>query len=130
LAVKAWEKSNGASIRHIASKYAICYETLRKRTKGAISKVEASQAMQLLSAGEEESLVGWIKQLGEWGWPPRVLQLRKMATEILAAKGYKEELGVHWTDRFFQRHPELKAKFYRGLDRQRALASDLDIIST
>src|SRR5450432_4408128 len=102
LAVKAWEKSNGAFIRHIASKYAICYETLRKRTKGAISKVEASQAMQLLSAGEEESLVGWIKQLGEWGWPPRVLQLRKMAIEILAAKGYKEELGIHWTDRFFQ----------------------------
>ena len=52
-----------------------------------------------------------------------------MAIEILAAKGSKEELGVHWTDQFFQRHPKLKAKFYGGLDRQRALALDLDIIS-
>jgi hypothetical protein len=57
LAAKAWEKSNGISIRHMAQKYDVCYEMLRKRIKGAMSKVEASQAMQLLSAGEEESLV-------------------------------------------------------------------------
>jgi hypothetical protein len=51
--------------------------------------------MQLLSIGEEEAIVGWIKQLGDWGWPPRVTQLRKMATELLQAKGIKEELGIH-----------------------------------
>src|SRR5450432_4507289 len=85
--------------------------------------------MQLLSVGEEEAIVSWIKQLGEWGWPPRVLQLRKMATELLHAKGSKEELGIHWTDRFFARHPELEAKFYGGLDRQRALALDPDILT-
>jgi hypothetical protein len=56
-------------------------------------------ARQRLSVGEEESLVSWIRQLGEWGWPPRVLQLRKMAMELLYAKGIKEELGIHWTDR-------------------------------
>jgi hypothetical protein len=59
-------------------------ETLRKRVNRVTkSKVEASHAMQRLSAREEESLVSWIKQLGAWGWPPRVLQLRKMAIELL-----------------------------------------------
>jgi len=130
LAVKAWENANGSSsIRQISKQYDLCFETLRKRIHGGKSKVEADQAMQRLSVGEEESLVKWIKQLGEWGWPPRVLQLRKMATELLHAKGSKEELGIHWTDRFFARYPELKAKFYGGLDRQRALASDPDILT-
>jgi len=67
LAVKAWEKANGngISIRKLAKKYDVCHETLRLRTKGMISKIEAGQARQLLSVGEEESLTSWIRQLGE-----------------------------------------------------------------
>jgi len=96
LAVKAWEEADSSiAIRTIAKKYEVCHETLRKRIKGAKSKVEEGQARQRLSVGEEESLVSWIRQLGEWGWPPRVLQLRKMAIELLYAKGIKEELGIH-----------------------------------
>jgi hypothetical protein len=92
LAIKAWEKADGSSsMRQISKKYNVCFETLRRQINRAKSKVEANQAMQLLSVGEEESLVSWIKQLGEWGWPPRVLQLRKMATELLRAKGIKED---------------------------------------
>jgi len=85
LAQNAWEKAIGRdkSFRKIGKIYDVCYESLRKRVNGAISKVEASHAMQRLSAREEESLVSWIKQLGAWGWPPRVLQLRKMAIELL-----------------------------------------------
>jgi hypothetical protein len=132
LAQKAWEKadSDKKSIRNIARVYDVNPETLRKRVNGVSkSKVEASHVIQRLSAGEEESLVDWIKQLGVWGWPPRVLQLRKMAVELLQAKGDYKELGICWTDQFFRQHPDLKAKFYRGLDQQRALASDLVILS-
>src|SRR5450432_2669701 len=118
MAHKAWEKAGGSiTIREIARKFDICRETLRKRINGATSKAEQSQALQRLSVGEVEAIVGWIKQLGEWGWPPRVSQLRKIAIELLYAKGDKEELSIHWTDRFFTYHLELKAKFYRGLDR-------------
>src|SRR5450432_3973736 len=96
LAQKAWENAdNSISIRKMAQKYGICHETLRKRINRAASKVEQSQALQLLSVGEEESIVSWIKQLGEWGWPPRVLELRKMAIDLLRAKGAKTELGIY-----------------------------------
>src|SRR5450432_1254583 len=52
-----------------------------------------------------------------------------MAIELLCAKGIKEELGIHWTSKFFIQHLDLKAKFFGGLDRQRALAADPEIIS-
>jgi hypothetical protein len=59
LAQKAWEKAEGSgrSFWKIAKIYDVCYESLRMRVNGAMSKVEASHAMQRLSAGEEESLV-------------------------------------------------------------------------
>jgi hypothetical protein len=52
-----------------------------------------------------------------------------MAVELLQAKGDYKELGIRWTDQFFAWHPDLKTKFYRGLDRQHALASDPAILS-
>jgi hypothetical protein len=50
-----------------------------------------------------------------------------MATELLVAKGDTADLGVHWTDQFLSRYPELKTKFVTGLDKERAEAEDLDI---
>jgi hypothetical protein len=52
-----------------------------------------------------------------------------MASEILQAKGDKEELGQHWHDSFLRRHPALKKRFVNGLERERAFAEDPDIIS-
>ena len=52
-----------------------------------------------------------------------------MAIELLQAKGDMEELGVHWTDSFLQRHPILKMKFVTGLDKERANAEDPTIIA-
>ena len=84
------------SMRKAAAHYGVNYSTLQGRcTNGAISKVQASQAMQRLSVGEEECLRDWLLQLASWGWPARVDQLRGMATELLRAKGDYKELGIH-----------------------------------
>jgi hypothetical protein len=50
-----------------------------------------------------------------------------MATELLVAKGDIQDLGIHWTDQFLSRHPELKTKFVSGLDKERAEAQDPEI---
>jgi hypothetical protein len=50
-----------------------------------------------------------------------------MATELLVAKGDTADLGIHWTDQFLYRHPELRTKFVTGLDKERAKAEDPDI---
>ena len=90
MALEAYKASNGAlSLRKAAGKHGIAYETLRDRAvKGVVPKEQASEDMQRLSNREEDVLVSWCKQLEAWGWPARISQLRKMATELLQAKLY------------------------------------------
>jgi hypothetical protein len=52
-----------------------------------------------------------------------------MAIELLVAKGDTKDLGVHWTDQFLYRHPDLKTKFVSGLDKERAKAQDPEIFT-
>ena len=50
-----------------------------------------------------------------------------MAIELLAAKGDTEDLGVHWTEQYIDRHLQLKSKFVSALDKECAEAQDQDI---
>jgi hypothetical protein len=52
-----------------------------------------------------------------------------MASELLQAKGDKEELGQHWHTSFLRQHPALKKKFVQELEKERALAEDPDTFS-
>ena len=68
LAYRAWKSDNNTdSIRKLAMRFGVPASTLHDRTKGAISKVEAIQAKQLFSPGEEETLKDWCIQLAKWG---------------------------------------------------------------
>jgi hypothetical protein len=49
-----------------------------------------------------------------------------MATELLKAKGDTGDLRVNWQGAFFQRWPQIKAKFVRPKDHSRFLAEDYD----
>lgn len=83
--------------------------------------------MQRLTVLEEKAIRNWLLDLASWNWPLRIERLRAMATELLVAKGDTADLGVHWTDQFLHRHPELRTKFVTGLDKERAEAEDPDI---
>ena len=129
LAYKAWQESNDMSIRKAARIYGISRSTLHRRTKGALSNKASRQARQRLSVGEEEALQLWLLQLNKWGWPARISQLEAIAIDLLRAKGDIEELGIYWTRSFLLRYPELKKKFVVGLDKERSLAQNPDIIT-
>jgi len=45
----------------------------------------------------------------------------------LTTKGDTEDLGVHWTEQYIDRHPQLKSKFVSALDKECAEAQDQDI---
>ena len=60
--------------------------------------------------------------LSRWGWPIRIERLCTMAQELLLDKGDTAALGVHWTDQFLRRHPELKSKYIAALDKERLKA--------
>src|ERR1700730_6659090 len=112
LAHQAWTKEQGKRpILKLSQEFGVSYSTLYDRIHGAIPKALASQAMQRLSVPEEKAIRNWLLELASWNWPLRIERLRAMATELLVAKGDTADLGVHWTDQFLHRHPELRTKF-------------------
>jgi hypothetical protein len=80
--------------------------------------------MQRLSPGEEESLRNYILQLAEWGHPCRIEQLYFMAKSLLHTKGDTKSLGVTWHRYFLSRHPTLRMRFAKGMERERYWAED------
>jgi len=134
LAYQAWKDANKhdprkkqLSIKKAARIFGVSYTTLYDRIHGAIPKALANQAMQRLTIAEEEAIRDWLLDLAGWGWPLRVERLRAMAIELLADKGDMKDLGIHWTEQFLHRFPQLKTKFVAGLDKERAEAQDPDI---
>ena len=66
LAQETWKQSNSAiSIAKAANMHGVSKSTLRDRINGATSKIEASQKMQQLSPGEEDTLASWILLLAD-----------------------------------------------------------------
>jgi hypothetical protein len=128
LAFQAWKDANGQlSMRRAARIFGVSWTTLQGRIKGACPKAQASQAMQRLSVAEEDAIRDWLLELSSWGWPIRIERLRAMAIELLANKGDTADLGVHWTEQFLHRYPQLRSKFVAGLDKERADAQDPEI---
>jgi hypothetical protein len=124
------ESKGDASFRAIGRKYDIAWATIRNRVvRGQGTRREWGEARQRLTAAEELVLEGWLKQLEKWGAPGRVCQLRKMAEELLIAKGDTKELGVNWAGAFLRRHLDLKSMFTTPQDKNRYFSEDYDIIS-
>jgi hypothetical protein len=53
--------------------------------------------------------------------------LKDFAKALLPISKYRD-VGKHWATRFLNRHPELSARFSQRLDRQRANASDPELV--
>ena len=125
--------NNVKSIRKIAKEHGLAFSSLQARIgpKGSAScqtNKEYDEKRQRLSPEEEEALVDWILQMEAWGWPPRCLQLRFMAIELLCLKGDTAPLGVNWNSKFLHRHPNLSTRFTQSLDKERAMMHDVEKI--
>ena len=109
LAVSAWKNANGTlSMREAARQHGISKSTLDYRIRGHMTATARNQKQQRLTPEEESALVNWILSLQALGWPPRVEQIRQMATELLVKKEDMKPLGVNWAQKFVARHPEVK----------------------
>src|SRR5436190_1389619 len=91
LAHQAWKDANGQlSLEKAARIFGISPTTLHGRIHGALSKAQASQAMQRLTVAEEEAIRDWLLELLGWGWPIQVERLRTMAIELLADRAIRQ----------------------------------------
>jgi len=127
-----------ASIRKAAEAYGVHYSTVRRRLKGAKLRKFAHTHQELLTPAEEKSIVRWIVQLKEFGFPPRVNHVKEaivllkhpeLGLEEKAMEAYFDKmLNRNYLTHFLDRHPNLVSKLSSNFDKGRIKQSDPGVI--
>jgi hypothetical protein len=131
LAISDLKNGNISNIYRASAVYNIPRTTLRDRLKGIQQKGEKHANGLKLSTNEEESLVKWILDLAKRGLPPRPSLVREMANHLLSQCGNQrgnQQVGINWVYRLVNRRPELKSRFSRRYNYERAKCEDIKII--
>jgi hypothetical protein len=115
-AIEALEPGEKLSYTKIAREHGVHRSTLSRRHRGqTASRTAIIAERQNLHPQQEQELLRYIERLTGRGLPPTRPMIRSFASQIA-----KKEVGVHWVDRFIQRHQsELILRWATGIDRSR-----------
>jgi DDE superfamily endonuclease/helix-turn-helix, Psq domain len=127
LAIEAIRTSKRLSQRSAAKIYKVPLSTLSDRMAGRIYRPEAKANSLKLTELEEKVIVRNILDMDSRGFAPRLAGVEDMANYLLESRGGKR-VGKLWAHRFVQRQPDLKTRFNRVYDFQRALCEDPELI--
>lgn len=133
LALQALKEGRFTSLRAAARSYDIPKSTLTRRYRGTPSRLDYRSTQRKLSSTEETTLIQWILSMDKRGIPPTQALVHEMAEILLterveSASNLAPTLGVNWVSRFIDRHPELKSRYNRKYDYQRAKCEDPEVI--
>ncbi len=132
LAISALNRNEISSVRRAAAVYIVPPSTLRDRLQGREYRQELRANNHRLSIIQEKTLVEWILSLDRRGASPRPEYIAEMANFILKTDnrpGYTP-VGKNWATNFTKRRPELKSRFARKYNYQRAKCEDPRVICT
>ncbi|USP74406.1 hypothetical protein yc1106_01680 [Curvularia clavata] len=87
LAAASYHNNPNQSIHALAKAYDVLKSTLQTRLRGVQPRSETASAKRKLSPIEEQSLVQWILKLDKRGFPPHIIDVRRMVDVLLAARG-------------------------------------------
>jgi hypothetical protein len=127
LAIEAIRTSKKLSQRSAAKIYKVPLSTLSDRIAGRTYRPETKANSLKLTKLEEEVIIRNILDMDSRGFAPRLASVEDMANYILESRGGKR-VGKLWAHRFVQRQPDLKTRFNRVYDFQRALCEDPELI--
>jgi hypothetical protein len=127
LAISDLQNQNISNIGQAAKIYNIPRTTLRRRLHGTQERSQTRANGHKLSQFEEESLVKWILDLDKRGLPPRPTLVREMANYLLSQRG-NQQVGENWVYNLVQRRSELKSRYSRRYNYERAKCEDPKII--
>src|SRR5450432_366724 len=127
LAIEAIRTPRGISRRSAAKIYRVPESTLRDRMAGRTPRDETRPNCHKLTILEKEVIPRNILKLDSRGFAPRLAGVEDMANFILESRG-AGRVGKLWAYRFVQRQPDLKTRFNRVYDFQRALCEDPELI--
>ncbi|KAJ3537253.1 hypothetical protein NM208_g6395 [Fusarium decemcellulare] len=127
LALQAYQNTPKLSLRGAAKLYQVKHSTLFDRYNGIQARVNTIPNSRRLSDLEEQILIYFILDLDSRGFPPRLRGVKEMADQLLADRDALP-VGARWAHNFVRRHPDLKTRFFRKYDYQRAKCEDPAII--
>ena len=127
LALEAIRTGSKLSIRAVAKIYNVPATTIRRRRDGYIVRRDNMPNSRKMVDLEESCIVRYILELDSQGFPPRISHVEDMANRLLNQRD-APRVGKNWTSNFIRRHPELKTRFTRKYDYQRALCEDSTLI--
>ena len=133
LAIKAFNQGQFQSKTSCAQAFDVPSRTLMKRLNGVTSRKESIANGRKLSDIEETTLSRWILDMHHRGLPLQISNVRYLAQLLLSARmkpsnAENATIGELWVNRFIKRHPELKSKYTRPYDYQRAKCEDPELI--
>lgn len=128
-AVKAYQDGQFESTRRAAVAYDVPQSTVSDRLRGVQPRRVAQMGNRKLTMTEEKALILWILSMDERGMPPTMTYTRRMANLLLSERG-EGPVGENWVRKFVGRHDEIKAKYSRRYDYQRAKCDDPQTIQT
>jgi hypothetical protein len=115
------------SLTRAAAIYNVPRTTVRDRRAGTRPRSECEPNSKRLTKLEEEVVLDNILDASLRGLPPTKALVRDMADRLLRERGGKP-VSKHWVDNFVKRTPELKKRWSRPYDRQRAACEDPAVI--
>ncbi|KFY92481.1 hypothetical protein V500_04176 [Pseudogymnoascus sp. VKM F-4518 (FW-2643)] len=123
LAIEAIRTSKKLSRRSAAKLYRVPYSTLSDRMAGRTHRRETKANCLKLTELEEEVIIRHILKLDARGFAPQLASVEDMANYILESRR-GQRVSKIWAHRFVQRRLELKTRFNRAYNFQRALCED------
>jgi hypothetical protein len=127
LAISAIKQGQIQAPFRAAKTYDVPRTTLERRRAGIPSRRDCTANSKKLSNLEESVVIQHTLNLVSKGFAPRLDGVRDMANSILAARG-NQKVGINWPANLIKRSPELKMRFDRKIDYQRAVNEDPEII--
>jgi len=127
IAIQALENNPNLGEREAARQYGVSRSTLGRRRDGTTARRDSTPNCRIFTAIEEQVLVDRILELDARGFPPTKLSIRTMANTLRRQRG-KVVVGTNWVDRFIKRRSEVKSRWSRSYDNQRAKQEDPTVI--
>ncbi len=127
LALQAMQNDPKLSARAAGKLYSVDHQKLCRRKRGMPSRCDISANLRKMTDLEESILVQYILDLAAKGFPPRLSVVGDIANRLLVTRDALP-VKTRWASNFVKRRTELKTRFQRKYDYQRAKCEDPVII--
>jgi hypothetical protein len=124
-AVEAYETDHTLNMRDAAVLYRYLYQSIHNRlTEKNKSAPNTFIFQQTIWPVEESVLVEYCIRSFKTDFPIRIQYFNVYVNKLLNARDSDETVDFYWYNSFFKRHPEVKSKFSRLINRRRLNAVD------